>query len=68
MSDARQAIDAAEVAAAGVDPPEELSQGKDLLDRAEQSLQQGDYEQAREFAQSARSAAVTAREKALAAR
>lgn len=68
MSDARQAIDAAEAAAVGGDPPDELSRGRDLLHRAEQSLQQGDYRQARELAQGARSAAVTAREKALAAR
>jgi len=68
MSDARQAIDAAETAAAGGQMPRELVEGKELLKRAEHSLQQGDYDRARELARSARSAAVTAREKALAAR
>jgi len=68
MSDARQAIDAAEAAAAGSDPPAELIQGRELLLRAEDSLERGDYGQAREQALNARSAAVTAREKSLAAR
>jgi len=66
MSDARQALDAAEAAAVGGEPPEELVQGRELLHGAEESLDRGEYEQARELALEARRAAVTARESSLA--
>ena len=68
MSDARQALDAAETAAVASEPPLELIEGRELLQRAEESLERGDYEQARVLAIDAREAAVAAREKSLAAR
>ena len=68
MSDARQALDAAETAAVASEPPGELLVGRELLQRAEESLERGDYEQARALAIDARQAAVTAGEKSLAAR
>lgn len=69
MSDARQAIDAAE------DVVDEEPRGQKLLDdsrramqKAERHLEQGDYQTAREHALEARSLAIEAREHSAATR
>lgn len=65
MSDARQAIDAASPIVA--DQPgerDQVEQARDLLERAEEHLRDGDYAVARTLAEQARDLAIEARESA----
>lgn len=64
MSDARQAIQAAEQAGAGQHAPRALSTARSLLDQAEASLAVKDYAAARRTAHQAKTAAIQAREAA----
>jgi len=61
MSDARQAIRAAEQAGARQHAPELLADAQQLVDRARVNLQKGDYRQARDDADLAREKAMEAR-------
>lgn len=60
MSNARQAIKAARDAGASKAAPDKLTEAEALLDRAEESLQKGDYREARRDAIAARSKASQA--------
>jgi long-subunit acyl-CoA synthetase (AMP-forming) len=64
MSDARQAIQAAEEAGAGTIAPEALSDAKRLLTSAERKLQREAYASARQDAREARRRAAEALEAA----
>ena len=61
MSNARQAIQAAEHAGAATRAPELLVESKQLLKEAESHLRSGEYEAARDQAGLARDKAVAAR-------
>lgn len=61
MSDARQAIHAAERAGAAKYAPDTLGEARALVDRARVGMQKRDYRQAREDAQQAREKAMEAR-------
>lgn len=61
MSDARQAIRAAERAGAATYAPEALTEAKKLVERARSSMQQREYREARDDAERAREKAVEAR-------
>jgi hypothetical protein len=61
MSDARQAIRAAEQAGAEQHAPELLAEAQQLVERARVSLQKGEYRQARDDADLAREKAMEAR-------
>ena len=61
MSDARQAIRAAERAGAAKYAPEPLAEAKKLVDQARSSMQQREYREARDDAERAREKAVEAR-------
>jgi hypothetical protein len=61
MSNARQAVRAAEKAGAVTIAPELLTEARQALRNAELSLRQGDYRTAREAAELARAKAVEAR-------
>jgi hypothetical protein len=61
MSDARQAIRAAEQAGAGQHAPELLAEAQQLVDRARVNLEKGEYRQARDDAELARTKAIEAR-------
>jgi Domain of unknown function (DUF4398) len=61
MSDARQAIRAAEVAGAEKKAGVELAQARELIKAAEEDIRQGDYRQAREHARLSRETAIEAR-------
>lgn len=65
MSDARQAISSAEKAGAEVRASEDLEDARRMLETADQRLDRGDYEGARESALGAKLMATEAREKAL---
>ncbi len=65
MSDARQAIRAAQEAHAGKHAPGTLSQAEELLSHATRSLEQGAYEDARRAAVAARQKAIAARDRAV---
>ncbi len=65
MSDARQAIQAAEEAGAEDHAPRMLREAREFLERAEDQLAQGAYREAREAAEQARARAIAAREAAL---
>ena len=60
MSDARQAIHAAEAAGAATVAPDQLGAARGELKRAEESLRAGDYRAARCEAEAARAGAVGA--------
>ena len=60
MSDARQAIRAAEAAGAAAVVPEQLGAARGELKRAEESLRAGDYRAARREAEAARAEAAAA--------
>lgn len=60
MSDARQAVMAAEQAGAEEHAPERLNEARNHLARAQQSLEVREYDEAREHATRARDAAVRA--------
>ena len=60
MSDARQAISAAEAAGAATVVPDQLSAARGELKRAEESLRVGDYRAARREAEAARAGAARA--------
>lgn len=65
MSDARQAIEAAEpVVEEGDDAEPMLEQARDLLDEAERQLHAGEYKPARNTAERAKGLAIEARETA----
>lgn len=68
MSDARQAITAAEQAGAAQYAPELLAESKRLVDRAKLNLDEGEYRQSRQDAELAREKAMEARRIAEAAR
>lgn len=61
MSDARQAIRAAEHAGAGQYAPELLAEAQQLVERARLNLEKGEYRQARDDADLARTKAMEAR-------
>ena len=61
MSNARQAVRAAEKAGASTAAPELLAEAKQLLKVARTQLNQSDYRSARDNAESARSKAIEAR-------
>jgi hypothetical protein len=65
MSDARQAIRAAQDAQAGKHAAGILSQAEELLSHAARSLEQGAYEDARRAALAARQKAIAARDHAV---
>lgn len=67
MSDARQAIQAAQQAGAVNHAPLPLTEAKRLLDKAEKELELGDYGAARRNATSAKQRALKARQESLAA-
>jgi len=67
MSDARQAIRAAERAGAAKYAPDTLDEARRLVDRARVGMQKGDYRQARDDAGQAREKAMEARRLAEAA-
>jgi hypothetical protein len=67
MSDARQAIRAAERAGAEQYAPDTLGEARQLVERARLGLQKGDYRQARDDAEQARAKAMEARRLAEAA-
>jgi len=67
MSDARQAIRAAERAGAAQYAPDPLAEARQLVERARLGMQKGDYRQARDDAEQARSRAMEARRLAEAA-
>ena len=64
MSDARQAIRAAERAGAQQYAPELLGEAKALVETARQDMHKGEYRTAREQAEQAREKAVEARRRA----
>lgn len=64
MSDARQAIQSAELAGAGTHAPRALDQARALLEQAQVELAVKDYAAARRSAYAAKSAAIQAREAA----
>jgi hypothetical protein len=61
MSDARQAIRAAEQAGAGQHAPQLLAEAQQLVERARLNLEKGEYRQARDDADLARTKAMEAR-------
>jgi hypothetical protein len=61
MSDARQAVRAAERAGAEKHAPEPLAEARQLVERARLGMQQREYKEARENAEMAREKAVEAR-------
>ena len=61
MSDARQAIRAAEQAGAGQHAPALLAEAQQLVERARLNLENGEYRQARDDADLARAKAMEAR-------
>jgi len=63
MSDARQAVRAAHDAGADQKAPELYNQAESMLDKAVKELDEGDYDQARKAAVSAKKAALDALEK-----
>jgi Domain of unknown function (DUF4398) len=67
MSDARQAVRAAERAGAAQHAPEPLAEARQLVERARLGMQKGEYKEAREDAEKAREKAVEARRLAEAA-
>ncbi len=65
MSDARQAIQAAEAVGARTKAPKPYIEAQENIEQAESALQSGDYSKAREQALRAKSNALEARSKAL---
>jgi hypothetical protein len=65
MSDARQAIQAAEAVGASTKASVPFSQAQENIEEAESALQSGDYSKAREQALRAKSSALKARSRAL---
>jgi len=61
MSDARQAIRAAESAGAQQQASMEMTQARELIKAAEEDIRVGDYRQAREHARLSREMAIEAR-------
>ena len=64
MSDARQAVRAAEEAGAGQKAPEPYAAAQELLKEAEGNINRGEYREAREHARRARMKAIEARQAA----
>ena len=67
MSDARQAVRAAERAGAAKHAPEPLAEARQLVEQARLNMQKGEYKAAREDAEKAREKATEARRLAEAA-
>jgi hypothetical protein len=67
MSDARQAVRAAERAGAAKHAPEPLAEARRLVEQARLNMQKGEYKAAREDAEKAREKATEARRLAEAA-
>ncbi len=67
MSDARQAVRAAERAGAEKHAPEPLAEARQLVEQARLNMQKGEYKSAREDAEKAREKATEARRLAMAA-
>jgi len=65
MSDARQAMQAADEAGAGEKAADEYKMAQQLLERADRHLEQGNYGKAKALAVEAKQAALNARLKAL---
>ena len=65
MSDARQALQAAQQAGAPQSAPQEYARAKALMQSAEDQLSVGGYQSARKLAEQAKSVAQQARDKAL---
>jgi biopolymer transport protein ExbB/TolQ len=65
MSDARQALSAAEQAGAPEGARDTFAAARVLLEQAQEALDRGDYETARERAEAAHAAALKAREEAM---
>lgn len=65
MSDARQALQAAQEAGAPDRSPSEFERAQRLLEQAQKALELGEYRQARDSALSAKREALQARENAL---
>jgi Domain of unknown function (DUF4398) len=61
MSNARQAVQAAERAGAAVHAPADLSEAKRLLKQAESNIRLGNYRAARDAAEKSREKAMVAR-------
>jgi Domain of unknown function (DUF4398) len=61
MSNARQAVRAAERAGAMVHAPDDLNEARRLLKQAEANIRHGDYRAARDDAEQSRERAMTAR-------
>ena len=68
MSNARQAVKAAERAGAATAAPEQMGEARQLLKNAESLLRRGEYRDARDAAELARTRAVEARSAAEAAK
>jgi hypothetical protein len=64
MSDARQAVRAAEQAGAEQKAPEQFTAAQELLKEAEGNINRGEYREAREHAVKARMKAIEARQAA----
>ena len=67
MSDARQALQAAETAGAPDKAPGAYAAAVELLSLADQYLEKGEYDKARAYAEQAKQAALQARHRAMAA-
>jgi len=65
MSDARQALRAAQESGAGETVPGKMEQAEDLMQQAESDLESGDYRDARKKAQTVRELSIEARQKAV---
>lgn len=65
MSDARQAMQAADEVAADEKAPDEYRKAQQLLEQADQHLKQGNYGEAKALAVEAKQAALNARLKAM---
>jgi hypothetical protein len=64
MSDARQAFEAAEQSDAKMLAPEQFMRSQKLLEQAESALDEGDYDQAKKYADESKQLSIEAREKA----
>ncbi len=65
MSDARQALQAAEEVGAPTKATSVYTQARELLEQAERELQEGDYKMARKHALEAKEHAIHARERSV---
>jgi len=68
MSDARQALEAAETAQANIYAKQDFERAKKMLDQANEELSTGNYQKARQHAAEAKTLATQARENAMQAK